>query len=553
MKTQCVIYARVSTNLQDTESQIQDLQKWVKYNDYEVSKIFTESVSGYDKGQERPELDKLKEYIKAHKIKQVITYELSRLGRSTRQTLTEIEYFTGEGVNLYFKKDNLNTISDNGINNLIITILSGIAEMEGTTLKDRVKRGRMLSASKGKRVGFTKMPLGYSADENGFIIINQEESGLVQSMYKAVASGISAGRLAKDLNEKGIPTFNDKIGRNKILRNGDVVQSRWNPKTIKNIIKNTRYKGSRNYGGETLPVPRIVDDEIWEEANQKINDHTGYLSRTKYDYLFKSKITCGQCGYTLKSLRKYSKEGENKKHKDVLYYTCQSYLHTGENCDCGRFRSEVFDQYLYDIVFQIKGMTTAIKKENSEGKKAELLKKIDYWNKEKDSLTKEQNKIKTLFIKGFINDEEMETELSKLIAKINEADSEIAGFKKALNHLQEPKILPVDLLKRNYLNADFATKRTFVEEYVQRIKVYKVENVDIDLGKISWSEVSWYDNKPKKITFNQPKKNEVIWYVELWAYDDPEPHLILMTSASGTNYLNYHLDFKKNTRSISLR
>lgn len=37
MKTQCVIYARVSTNLQDTESQIQDLKKWANYNEYEVS------------------------------------------------------------------------------------------------------------------------------------------------------------------------------------------------------------------------------------------------------------------------------------------------------------------------------------------------------------------------------------------------------------------------------------------------------------------------------------------------------------------------------------
>jgi DNA invertase Pin-like site-specific DNA recombinase len=99
MKTQCVIYARVSTNLQDTESQIQDLQKWVTYNDYEVKEIFKESISGYDKVKERPELDRLKEYIKSHKIKQVITYELSRLGRSTQQTLTEIKYFTNEGVN----------------------------------------------------------------------------------------------------------------------------------------------------------------------------------------------------------------------------------------------------------------------------------------------------------------------------------------------------------------------------------------------------------------------------------------------------------------------
>ena len=285
MKTQCVIYARVSTNLQDTESQIQDLQKWVTYNDYEVREIFKESISGYDKVKERPELDRLKEYIKTHKIKQVITYELSRLGRSTQQTLTEIKYFTSEGVNLFFKKDNINTISDNGINNLIITILSGIAEMEGVTLKDRVKRGRMLSASKGKRVGFSKMPLGFSSDEKGYLFINVEEAKLVLDMYKAVASGISAPRLAKDLNVKGIPTYSEKQGKKTILKSGNIIQTRWNAKTIKNIIKNTRYKGYRTYGGERQSLPKIVDEELWNEANKRLDEHIGYLCRTKYNYL----------------------------------------------------------------------------------------------------------------------------------------------------------------------------------------------------------------------------------------------------------------------------
>lgn len=549
-----VIYYRVSTETQDEESQLVDLKNWSKLNDFQVVHVFGEKVSGFDPDVERDELVKCKSFVVENDIKTVLVWELSRLGRSTLQTLQHIDYFTKHGVNIIFKKENLQTLSDDFTNKLVINLLTSVAEMERNTLMERVKRGRMLSADKGKRVGFTKMPLGYSADENGFIIINQEESDLVQSMYKAVASGISAGRLAKDLNTQGIPTYNDKVGKKKVLKNNDVVQAKWNPKTIKNIIKNTRYKGVRSFGGKTFSLPRIVNDEIWEEANQKINDHIGYLSRTKYDYLFKSKITCGQCGYTIKSLRKYSKQGEDKKHKDVLYYTCQSYLHTGENCDCGRFRSEVFDQYLYDVIFQIKGMSFAIKKENSEGKKAEFIKKLEFWNKEIGSLTSEQNRIKNLYTKGFMDDEEMEDKLSKLIAKLNEAKSEISRTEKSLNSLQVPNGLPIDILKKYYFKADFSTKRSFVEQYVQRIKVYKVDKVNMDLSKITWSEVPWYDKKAKarKITFSQPKKNEVIWYVELWAYDDPEPHPILMTSASGTNYLNYQLKFHKKERSVSL-
>ena len=78
----------------------------------------------------------------------------------------------------------------------------------------------MLSASRGKRVGFSKMPLGFSCDENGYLFINGEEAKLVIEMYKAVASGISAPRLAKNLNVKGIPTYSEKKGKKTILKSG---------------------------------------------------------------------------------------------------------------------------------------------------------------------------------------------------------------------------------------------------------------------------------------------------------------------------------------------
>ena len=63
MKIPCVIYARVSTNLQDTESQIRDLQKWAKYSDFEVKEIFKENITGYDKVEKRPDYERMKEYI----------------------------------------------------------------------------------------------------------------------------------------------------------------------------------------------------------------------------------------------------------------------------------------------------------------------------------------------------------------------------------------------------------------------------------------------------------------------------------------------------------
>ena len=93
------------------------------------------------------------------------------------------------------------------------------------------------------------------------------------------------------------------------------------------------------------------------------------------------------------------------------------------------------------------------------------------------------------------------------------------------------------------MNADFATKREFVEQNVQRIKAYKVEKVEFDLSNIAVPEMDWNDDKiPVKITrFKEPKKNEVIWYVELWSFDEIDPIVTLISSASGTNFTNSKL------------
>ena len=351
---------------------------------------------------------------------------------------------------------------------------------------------------------------------------------------------------------KGIPTSSQKLGKKTILRNGDIIQTQWNSKTIKNIIKNTRYKGYRTYGGEIFSVPQIIDEKLWAEANKRLGEHIGYLCRTKYNYLAKGKIICGQCGYTLKSLRKYS-----KKKEDVLYYHCQSYLHTGQNCDCGRFRSEVFDKNLYSILMgHSKGLETLVGQGSLAKEKEELNKKIEYWNIEKDSAIKEKNRVLTLFKKGFIDESEMESDFGKINKKINESNTEILRLSNLLQKIEVPEESFIEVMKKYYWNSDFATRRTFVEKYIEKIKVYKVKIIDFDLNKIS--NIVYEDGGNNTISvvtkkgFQKPKKNEVLWYVEVFAFNKDIPIKIFMTSGTDTNYMSPDLEFDKINRILSL-
>ena len=77
MKVSVVIFARVSTIVQDYQRQTQELLEHASKMGYHVERIFEEKISGAKKNEERKELMAMMEYIKSNKIQKVLTWELS--------------------------------------------------------------------------------------------------------------------------------------------------------------------------------------------------------------------------------------------------------------------------------------------------------------------------------------------------------------------------------------------------------------------------------------------------------------------------------------------
>ena len=98
-----VLFARVSTNIQDYDRQINELKGLAKRNGWEIAASFAEKVSGAKKNSERTELLRMVEYVEANNIDKVVVTELSRLGRDTLQVLEVIEMFNLKGISLYIK------------------------------------------------------------------------------------------------------------------------------------------------------------------------------------------------------------------------------------------------------------------------------------------------------------------------------------------------------------------------------------------------------------------------------------------------------------------
>lgn len=152
-----VIYTRVSTNVQDYQRQIEELQQLASSHDWNVLQVFSEKVSGAKKNEERQELSKMLDYINNNQVDKVLVWELSRLGRNTLEVLKSIDVLNSMGVSLFIKNYGIETLDAEGKPNVmaqfLVTILAEVARMERSTIKERMNSDYQKYRADGGTVG----------------------------------------------------------------------------------------------------------------------------------------------------------------------------------------------------------------------------------------------------------------------------------------------------------------------------------------------------------------------------------------------------------------
>ena len=141
-----VLLCRVSTASQDYSRQVDELTDFCSRMGWNVRRIFTAKVSGAKKIEERSELTEMLDYIRENRIDRVCVLEISRLGKNTLEALKVIRLLNDNGVCLYIKNYNLETLGADGkpnpIASMICTILLEVAQMERLTIMERMASGR---------------------------------------------------------------------------------------------------------------------------------------------------------------------------------------------------------------------------------------------------------------------------------------------------------------------------------------------------------------------------------------------------------------------------
>ena len=180
-----VILARVSTDKQEYERQINELTEYCRKMNWQVEKVFANKISGAVKNEEREEIVELIEYVKSNDICRMVCLEISRVGRNTLEALKIIQTLNENGVSLYVKNYNLETLDSNGkvnpVASLICTILLEVASMERLTIKERMASGRKQYIERCRRDG-VKMgrPSTYRKSDEEYKRQYQREISLIR-------------------------------------------------------------------------------------------------------------------------------------------------------------------------------------------------------------------------------------------------------------------------------------------------------------------------------------------------------------------------------------
>ena len=180
-----VIFSRVSTQIQDYTRQTNELLEYASKMGYTVERIFEEKISGAKKNEERKELMAMMDYIKKHKISKILTWELSRIGRSAVQVLQTIELLNQVKVSLFIKNYNLETLNPDGtlnpLSQFMVQILNSVNEMERQTIVQRLKSGYLAARKNGIKVG-RKTGVRVKSDEQ-FLSENKDVAKLLKQGY----------------------------------------------------------------------------------------------------------------------------------------------------------------------------------------------------------------------------------------------------------------------------------------------------------------------------------------------------------------------------------
>lgn len=134
------IYARVSTQDQNTSNQLRELRTVAERAGWDVVAEYVDhGISGAKGRDKRPEFDKLCKAAVRREFDVVMAWSVDRLGRSLQDLVAFLSELHGVGVDLYLHQQGVDTTTPAG--KALFQMMGVFSEFERSMIRERVKAG----------------------------------------------------------------------------------------------------------------------------------------------------------------------------------------------------------------------------------------------------------------------------------------------------------------------------------------------------------------------------------------------------------------------------
>lgn len=324
-------YARVSSGkdamLHSLSAQISYYSDYIqRHREWEYVGVYADEAFTGTK-DDRPEFQRLISDCRDGKIDIVITKSIARFARNTVTMLEIVRELKLLGIDVYFEKENIHSLSGDG--ELMLTILASYAQEESRSVSENCKWRIRKRFENGELVSL-RFIFGYDVKKS-VVAINEEQAAVVRMIFEDYIGGMGGSLIAKKLREMGVPTS----------RGGT-----WNAERVIALIKNEKYTGNallqKKYVADHLTKqevwnkgrlpqyyaedthPAIIGMETFEMA-QEIMERRRRHFKNKTDvtpprYPLTGKIVCERCG----------KRYKRKKAVDKWHWQCSTFQQEGK-------------------------------------------------------------------------------------------------------------------------------------------------------------------------------------------------------------------------------
>ena len=150
MNKRVALYARVSTDKQNCENQLNELRSIAERMQYIiVDEFIDEGISGATSS--RPSLDALMKSATQRRFDMVMCWSIDRLGRSLQNLIEILNELQALKVDLFFMQQGMDTSTSAG--RMMFSIFGALAEFERNLIRERVIAGQQRAISQGVKMG----------------------------------------------------------------------------------------------------------------------------------------------------------------------------------------------------------------------------------------------------------------------------------------------------------------------------------------------------------------------------------------------------------------